>query len=130
QSYRQIGDAEGAAREFRAYLREQANAPNRAEVEKLIAAADAAVAGKQAAAAPIGLKPPTAAALPAAPPGTPACERDCGALSWNYHEGIGVPKDYTKAAAIAARGCESGDHAGTGSCQALGFYFELGHGLP
>lgn len=46
QCHRQLGEPEGAAREYRAFLRERPDAPNRVEVEGFIAAADEQVAAK------------------------------------------------------------------------------------
>jgi TPR repeat protein len=58
----------------------------------------------------------------------PPCTKDCGTLSWNYHEGIGVPRDYTKAFALARRGCDAGEFSSQ-PCQILGWYYEAGDGV-
>ena len=139
QSYRQIGDAESAAREYRAYLRESPTAPNRADVEKLIEAVDAAAATKRV--QPGGVRPPADAVPPAAPPPPAAqppqppvsvdaaiCSGDCGGRSWTLHEGIGVPRDYAKAFALAQHGCEISEFTSQ-PCQVLGYYYEMGHGV-
>ena len=48
QCYRMLGDAENAAMEYRAFLRESPNATNRADVEQFIRDADEAVKKKEA----------------------------------------------------------------------------------
>src|SRR5689334_16732332 len=58
QSYRQLGDSESAARQYRTYLREVPNAPNRAEVERLIASAEEQARQKAANAPPSGVIAP------------------------------------------------------------------------
>jgi tetratricopeptide (TPR) repeat protein len=77
QAYRQLGDDEGSAREYRAYLREQPDAPNHAEVEKFIAAAEEQLRHKAANAPPTGVIAPNvkesdeaAAPATASPPAT------------------------------------------------------------
>lgn len=64
QCYRQVGDKPNAIRFYRTYLRETPNAPNRDEVNRLIAALERAVADEQMAKAnqpqPPPPQPPTA----------------------------------------------------------------------
>lgn len=55
QCYRQLGEHESAAREYRAYLREKPDAKNRADVEAFIAAADREIARREAARPPTGV---------------------------------------------------------------------------
>jgi tetratricopeptide (TPR) repeat protein len=52
QSQRQLGDDEGAIRSFRAFLRELPDAPNREQVERLLAASEHSLEARQA-------RPPT-----------------------------------------------------------------------
>jgi tetratricopeptide (TPR) repeat protein len=87
QCYRQLGDHDNAARQYRAYLRERPNAPNRVEVERFIAAADEQLAlqRKNVNLAPTGVErvetpqeppPPAVQPRPApAPAVTPAIEK-------------------------------------------------------
>ncbi len=57
QCYRQLGDPEASARQYRAYLREMPRAENRHEVEGFIAAADAQLEKRAANAPPSGVLP-------------------------------------------------------------------------
>ncbi len=68
QCYRQLGEPDGAAREYRAYLRERPNAANRAEVEEFIAAAERELQRRAAAMPPTGTLAPDARAAAAAEP--------------------------------------------------------------
>ncbi|MSP62630.1 MAG: tetratricopeptide repeat protein [Myxococcales bacterium] len=58
QSYRQLGEPERAAQFYRNYLREAKSPPNRVEVEKFIADADATIAARRAAAQPTAVQAP------------------------------------------------------------------------
>jgi tetratricopeptide (TPR) repeat protein len=58
QCYRQLNDPSAAAKSYRAFLREQPNAKNRAGVEKLIEDMDKAVAEKRITQPPLGTEPP------------------------------------------------------------------------
>ena len=57
QCFRQLNQPADAAREYRAYLRESPDAPNRAEVERLISAAEDQVRQQNATAPPTGILP-------------------------------------------------------------------------
>lgn len=75
QCHRQLGDYEEAARSYRAYLREAAEAPNRDEVQKQIAEMDRLAAERAAKAPPTGVQPPSeehVAPAPAEPAPTTA----------------------------------------------------------
>jgi tetratricopeptide (TPR) repeat protein len=58
QCQRQLDQKRDAIRSFKAYLRESQNAPNRVEVEKLIASLETALREEQAGSPPIGTMPP------------------------------------------------------------------------
>lgn len=60
QCYRQLAKPDDAAREYRAYLRESPNAPNRPEVERLIEDMQNLAAAREANRPPTGVQPPTA----------------------------------------------------------------------
>jgi Tetratricopeptide repeat len=65
QCYRQLGDPDGAQRQYRAYLREAPDTPSRPEVERFIAAAEAQIQARAANAPPTGvIEPPTGRATP------------------------------------------------------------------
>jgi tetratricopeptide (TPR) repeat protein len=74
QCQRQLGDPAGAALTYRAYLRESPDAPNRAEVQKLVDAMDRAVAEQRAHQPPMGVTPPVEAPPPTAEASTTAQE--------------------------------------------------------
>jgi tetratricopeptide (TPR) repeat protein len=74
QCYRQLGDPANAQLEYRAYLRETPDAPNREEVQRLITAMDEAIKAQRQ--PPTGVKVPSDAGQPEtttpAPAPTPA----------------------------------------------------------
>jgi len=72
QCQRQLDRPRDAARSFRAYLREVADAPNRADVEKLITSMDEQAAQKAANQPPTGNQPPTTVVPPPSPPASAA----------------------------------------------------------
>jgi tetratricopeptide (TPR) repeat protein len=63
QCYRQLGEPAQAQLEYRAYLREAPEAPNRAEVERLVVSMDEAVKAQKAQEPPTGTKPPRDASV-------------------------------------------------------------------
>jgi tetratricopeptide (TPR) repeat protein len=66
QCYRQLDRKQDAVKFYRSYLRKVPEAPNRADVEKLIASLDEAIANEKRAAA--RAEPPANPTAPAAPP--------------------------------------------------------------
>jgi tetratricopeptide (TPR) repeat protein len=93
QCQRQLGAFEDAARAYRSYRREYPDAPNRAEVDRLIAQMDDAAAKQRAANPP----PPVTAVVAPAPSTTPAVvataperQRHKRALTWGLVAGAVV----------------------------------------
>jgi tetratricopeptide (TPR) repeat protein len=68
QCYRQLGDPEGAARQYRAYLREWPSAPNREEVMRFIGDAEKEIARRAAERPPTGVMPQQPHEQPVQPP--------------------------------------------------------------
>jgi tetratricopeptide (TPR) repeat protein len=81
QAHRQLGEPEDAAREYRAYLREAPDTPNRKEVEKFINDADSAVAARHAAQPPTGVVQPASVPPATTPTTTPAVSTEKSAAS-------------------------------------------------
>jgi hypothetical protein len=77
QCYRMMGDAEGSARQYRAYLRQRPDAPNHDDVERFIHDAEETMRRKAANEPPTGVLPPPehpvapTSVAPAQPPPPP-----------------------------------------------------------
>lgn len=105
QCYRQLGDPESAARQYRAYLRVVPEASNRAAVEKFITAAEAEIQRRQASQPPTEVRPPapssTPAPAPVAEPVAAAHEPVKGAVTEPQKEPATTPPHHAPVAAIA-----------------------------
>jgi hypothetical protein len=67
QCYRMMGDAEASARQYRAYLRQRPDAPNRADVERFIHDAEVEIRRKAANTPPTGVLAPPEGQHPSSP---------------------------------------------------------------